>query len=227
MLPAFLHPVRRGFAAGAAVLAALVILGPLTARDSFGWYFAAIAGMVPLFGWAARGAVPARAADVPARTWLAGLVLAAGALSAGLAALCWAGTLLLWRADPPGARFDSFVITVGERMLTDVSGRPYPAAGSETTALTWAGTYLVFAALFLCAAVSGAALGAVRAAWGAPALAGLLLAVFAAWLGSLWLALSTDLPGIRAPWPGVFLFTIPIGAIAAALLARAVTRIEP
>lgn len=96
---------------------------------------------------------------------------------------------------------------------------------SVAAAWTWATTALVFLVCFFMAAAIGAALGTVTASLGVvTAIAGASLAI-AVLLAATWGFGIGD--GVAAPYPGAFIFGIPIAAVAAAINWAAASTLEP
>ncbi|KGF16986.1 hypothetical protein [Corynebacterium freneyi] len=224
-ITAFVSPSRRELLIGFAAIAFFLAVGRFAAGSGFTWNMLALMATAVLFGIAAHRVRAVRALDVPATTWFAGFASVAAAWSLALAAVATASTWLSWRNSPWYTLYDSFVVTAGSAPFTDTNGEPYLVDDAGTAAWTWATTLLVFLVCFLMAAAIGAALGTVTASLGVvTAIAGASLAI-AVLLAATWGFGIGD--GVAAPYPGVFIFGIPIAAVAAPISWAAANTLEP
>ncbi|MFC3849925.1 hypothetical protein ACFORJ_07075 [Corynebacterium hansenii] len=224
-ITAFASPSRRELIIGFAAIAFFLAVGRFTRGSGFAWNGLALSATAVFFGIAAHRIRAVRALNVPAPTWFAGFASVAAAWSLALSAIATASTWLSWRNNPWYTRYDPFVVNAGSAPFLDTDGEPYLVDDAGTTPWTWAITFLVFLVCFLMAAAIGAALGTVTASWGAvTAIAGASLTV-AGLLMATWGFGIGD--GVAAPYPGVFIFGIPIAAVAAAIGWAGASRLEP
>ena len=235
---AFSAPVRGTLIAGFSTIAVLLGAGRFIAMDGFAWNVLAIAATAVMFDIAARRSRATRALDVPMRTWLTGAAIVAvpvGILMGAYKPVPWAlilggvataSTWLSWQRNPWYTRYDSFVVTYGDAHFTDTNGEPYLVPDSGTTPWTWTLTILIFAVVFLMAAAIGAAVGMITAAWNGLAALGAVFLVGCAYMAFVLIGLATEF-SIGAPYPGVFVFCLPITAVAAGITVAAAHRVQP
>lgn len=194
--------------------------------DGFAWNVLAIAATAVMFDIAARRSRATRALDVPMRTWLTGAAIVAVPWALILGVTATASTWLSWQRNPWYTRYDSFVVTSGDAPFTDTNGAPYLVPDSGTTPWTWTLTILIFAVVFLMAAAIGAALGMNTAAWNGLAALGAVFLAGCAYMAFVLIGLATEF-SIGAPYPGVFVFFLPIAAVAAGITVAAAHRVQP
>lgn len=225
-LLAFAAPVRGTLIAGFITTAILLGAGRFIAMDGGAWNVLAIVATAVMFGIAARHSPASRALDVPMRTWLTGAAIVAVPWALVLGSVAGTSTWLSWQRNPWYTRYDSFVVTYGDAPFTDTNGEPYLVPAGGTTPWTWALTVLVFALFFLMAAAIGAALGMIAAAWNAMAALGAAFLALCVYAAMVLIALATDFT-IGAPYPGAFVFGLPITAVAAGITVAAARRVQP
>lgn len=223
---AFSAPVRGTLIAGFSTIAVLLGAGRFIAMDGFAWNVLAIAATAVMFDIAARRSRATRALDVPMRTWLTGAAIVAVPWALILGVVATASTWLSWQRNPWYTRYDSFVVTYGDAHFTDTNGEPYLVPDSGTTPWTWTLTILIFAVVFLMAAAIGAAVGMITAAWNGLAALGAVFLVGCAYMAFVLIGLATEF-SIGAPYPGVFVFCLPITAVAAGITVAAAHRVQP
>lgn len=225
-LTAFAGPAKRELAIGFAAIAVFLAVGRFIVFEGSTWNMLAILATAVLFGIAARRVDAARSLDVPSPTWFGGFALVALAWSSALSVIAVASTLLSWSRSPWYTRYDAFVVTEGSAPFPDTNGEPYSVPDAGTTTVTWGVTLLVFLSCFLMVAALGAAIGAVASAWNGIAAIGVVVAGLAAAVASAYVMALADIR-IQAPYPGVFIFCIPLAVAGAAATWFAARHLEP
>lgn len=224
-LISYAAPAKRELVIGFAAIAFLLAVGRFVIGSGSGWSIAALVATGAFFGIAAHRVRAVRALDVPVRTWFTGFAILAVGWSLALSLIATASAWISWRDNPWYTSYDAFVITSGNAPFADTNGEPYMVDHAGTNPWTWAVTFLVLFVCFVMASAIGSALGTMASAWGAvTAISTATLTIVALFVATLGLGIGA---AVDAPYPGVFIFCIPIAAVAMAVNWASAKRLEP
>lgn len=220
-IAAFTTPVRRELGLGFVVIAAGLLFGHVAIWQGSSWAILALLATGLLFGRAGSKAGAAAALDVRPRTWFAGLCTIAVGWSVALAIVSTIAARIS-RTIGYGGGFASFEVSAAEVPFA------YVAVGDteQQSVVPTIFTALFFCTCFLFAAAIGAGVGAVAAKWGVSAAIGLIAAGLTTAAACV-VAIDAGGHQISAPYPGVFIFGVPLIIAGLASAWFATRYIEP